>query len=267
MSYQRTKSASLGAPATGGTPSYKLINSDFSANGGAVTTGISELVAGSGIYGALVTFPSGFRGWLAWTVVVGPNTFYAAFPINPESDEYLDSAISGVPPAVWSYTTAFRDQDGLTTGITAWDCVTTARQSVVGGFTLNADRSVIQYMPDGVSTMYTVTPADAYDIWDTDLVARTFTATQAGAYLQNLLGYKLARDGLDSVVVETDSTVSINARQALAIHGAALAGTVFGMGTGNVVCNAMGLQAPTPRITAVTDANGDRSSVVLTPPA
>jgi len=73
-------------------------------------------------------------------------------------------------------------------------------------------------------------------------------------------GVILTAAGLDNVVVET----GLNARQALSIASAALAGTSSGVAAGSPVFKGAGVA--TTRITA-TAVNGDRSAVTLSPPA
>ncbi len=70
----------------------------------------------------------------------------------------------------------------------------------------------------------------------------------------------LAPSGLDAIAIEE----GLNARKALAIISAALAGTLSGASTTTVTIN--GANTTTPRIVATVDASGDRSSVTLTPP-
>lgn len=73
--------------------------------------------------------------------------------------------------------------------------------------------------------------------------------------------YKLASDGLDEIAVEA----GVNARQALSPILAASAGVLLGAGTGTIVIK--GGNVATTRITASTDANGNRTSVALTLPS
>lgn len=75
-------------------------------------------------------------------------------------------------------------------------------------------------------------------------------------------GVKLTAAGLDNVVVET----GLNARQAVSIIAAACAGKVSGQDTNAPVFKAAGVPATT-RITAATDASGNRTTVTITPPA
>lgn len=74
-------------------------------------------------------------------------------------------------------------------------------------------------------------------------------------------GYSLAAAGLDVVSVEA----GLNARQALAIGASALAGVLSGAGTTTITIKGAGVA--TTRITATVDTDGNRSAVVLNPPA
>lgn len=67
--------------------------------------------------------------------------------------------------------------------------------------------------------------------------------------------------GLDAVPIEA----GLNARQALAIMSAALAGQASGANTTNITFKGAGVA--TTRIEAVVDAYGNRTAVTLTPPA
>ncbi len=74
----------------------------------------------------------------------------------------------------------------------------------------------------------------------------------------------LPSSGLDAVIVESDD--SINVRQALSLILSAHAGVLTGAATSTIVTKAAG-DATTTRITATVDADGNRSSVTLSPPA
>ncbi len=71
----------------------------------------------------------------------------------------------------------------------------------------------------------------------------------------------LVSTGLDDVVIES----GLNARQALSIIAAADAGLISGQETLAPVIKGAGVS--TTRITAVTDSDGNRTSVTLSPPA
>ena len=93
-------------------------------------------------------------------------------------------------------------------------------------------------------------------IWDTGGGSPVY----ASEAINTLAGYKLASDGLDSIVVE----VGVNARQALSPILAASAGVLSGAGTGTIVIK--GGNVATTRITASTDADGNRTAVTLSLP-
>ena len=82
------------------------------------------------------------------------------------------------------------------------------------------------------------------------------------AQLQSTLaaGVVLASNGLDNVTVET----GLNARQALSVGTAALAGVLSGAGSGTIIIKGAG--TTTTRITATTDNAGNRTSVSLNIP-
>lgn len=75
-------------------------------------------------------------------------------------------------------------------------------------------------------------------------------------------GYALSSSGLDAITVET----GLNARQSLAIIASSAAGVLAGAATATVTIAAAGVPA-TNRITATTDASGNRTAVTLSPPA
>ncbi len=74
-------------------------------------------------------------------------------------------------------------------------------------------------------------------------------------------GYTLHSSGLDTVLVES----GLNARQALAIIGASVAGRLSGAGTANLAFDAMGVSGEL-RISAIVNSSGNRTTVALTPP-
>jgi hypothetical protein len=88
--------------------------------------------------------------------------------------------------------------------------------------------------------------------------------TDAPVYQDDVGGKVLDPTGLDQVVVEA----GLNARQALAINTASLAGVVAGALTTLVTIAAAGAgNAGTNRITAVVDNSGNRTAVTLNVPA
>lgn len=93
-------------------------------------------------------------------------------------------------------------------------------------------------------------------MWDTGGGSPVYASEE----INTLAGYKLASDGLDSIPVET----GVNARQALSPILAASAGVISGAGTGTIVIR--GGNVATTRITASTDADGNRTAVTLSLP-
>jgi hypothetical protein len=73
--------------------------------------------------------------------------------------------------------------------------------------------------------------------------------------------FELGPAGLDSIVVET----GVNGRQALALAAAIAAGEISGAATDTVVIK--GANVATTRVTATTDADGNRTDVTLSLPA
>lgn len=67
MSITIAKSVNFGPiKTTLSTVGFTLMNSDKSINQGRTTAGISEISAGTGIYGGNITFPSNFTGYILW---------------------------------------------------------------------------------------------------------------------------------------------------------------------------------------------------------
>jgi hypothetical protein len=93
MAYTRTKTFNAGKSRTGlSTVGYTLTGA--SRVGGA---GITEEVAGSGVYKATITFADSFTGQLLWDTGEGANTRYAGEEINPGT-EGLVTLPSPAPP-------------------------------------------------------------------------------------------------------------------------------------------------------------------------
>jgi len=88
VSYQSYRIASFGLGKGGlSTVGYQLFDSAGSASGSRITAGVADL--NSGQYGALVTFPDGFRGRIRWDS--GEATpIYLSEEINPQEQEYTD---------------------------------------------------------------------------------------------------------------------------------------------------------------------------------
>jgi hypothetical protein len=83
----------------------------------------------------------------------------------------------------------------------------------------------------------------------------------AVAVVSDKTGYSLGSAGLDAITVET----GINARQALSPILGAAAGVLSGAGTGTIIIKGGGVS--TTRITASTDASGNRTGVTLSLPS
>lgn len=123
-------------------------------------------------------------------------------------------------------------------------------------------------VPGGL-TAQGYTPARAARLDDLDAAVST-RSTYGGGPVASVVapvavadraGFKLAPDGLDLVTIEA----GINARQALCGILASAAGALGGAGTGTVVIKGAGVA--TTRVTATTDAAGNRTLVTLSLPA
>jgi hypothetical protein len=105
-------------------------------------------------------------------------------------------------------------------------------------------------------------------------------ATATSVTVSDKTGFKLASDGIDAVLIESSITAganltndsgtqltSINARQALSlVMSAGAAGVLAGAATTTVTTKPAGLPSGNTRITATTDADGNRSAMVLKVP-
>lgn len=129
MSYSRRKSVQMGPGQSGlvGTLGFTLLNADGTVNTARTTAGVIELAAGSGLYAATVTFPSGFVGDLVWDTG-GASPKYASESINPATEEYpgllgsilpsgavtfVSPVLAGGSPAPTIQGMAYRAADGL----------------------------------------------------------------------------------------------------------------------------------------------------------
>lgn len=92
-------------------------------------------------------------------------------------------------------------------------------------------------------------------------------------------GFSLASSGIDAILIESGITAgtslendsgsqltSINARQLLALFGAALAGVLAGGGTTSITIKPAGKGSASARISATVDGSGNRSAIVLVVP-
>ena len=78
----RAYQASFGSANTGLSVGYTLLNYDFTTYAARTTSGVVEIVANSGCYGALVTHPADFKGHIAWDTG-GGSPLVACETINP----------------------------------------------------------------------------------------------------------------------------------------------------------------------------------------
>lgn len=161
MSYTRLKTVDFGPLQTG------LATVGYSLDGTVWTTsGVSEVVSGSGAYQASIVFADGFRGVLRWRT--GPTSPIFAFEeINPESAE--------IPSQVWSNSTrsltafgftvsaslsgspVFRNQDAITTP-TYDDCLASAwAASNAKEVENDSAKTFLRYMPNGTDLMRSFT--------------------------------------------------------------------------------------------------------------
>jgi hypothetical protein len=161
------------------------------------------------------------------------NTITLAATDTGGTNAYLDRLITivgGTGIGQSRYITAFNSATKVATVHRPWDTV-----------------------PDTTS-LYSLDPSAAV------LVPGTVTA----ATVQDKTGYALAGAGLDAITIES----GINARQALVPILAAAAGKVGGAVAGSPsTVTFTGGNNSTTRITATTDANGNRSAVTLALPA
>ncbi len=100
-----------------------------------------------------------------------------------------------------------------------------------------------------------------FDALLTTLASAHGAGSWADVTVSDKTGFKLASDGTDAISIES----GLNLPQALAIIGASACGTLSGASTATIVIAGAGVA--TTRITATTDVFGNRSAVVLTPPA
>lgn len=166
MSYSRTKTANFGAAYSGlATVAYSLDGTTWT------TTGVTELVTGSGIYSATVTFADSFRGVLRWRTASASGK-YAAEEINPETAEIAASvwaastrtlsAFGFTVSASLSGSPVFRNQDGVTTP-TYDDCLASSWAAANARETEDDTALTwVRYLPNGTDPMRSFTlTADA----------------------------------------------------------------------------------------------------------
>lgn len=93
MAYSLYRTAHFGPGRSGlATVGYQLFDTGGTPSGGRIVAGVQDL--GGGQYGALVSFPDGFRGRITWDTGQVP-AVKASEEINPEGlSEYLDAKVS-----------------------------------------------------------------------------------------------------------------------------------------------------------------------------
>ncbi len=233
-------------------------NTDMRGTDSAATaSALSSLVTTVGAAGAGLTEAGGTGDHLtaipwnaSWDAEVQSECTDALNAYDPPTKTEMDSAFTEIKGATWSASTdtleAIRDQ-----GDSAWITAT--------GFSTHSAADVRTEMDSNSTQLASIVEdttelqADWEDGGRLDLILDS-------AALKT--GYKLASDGLDSVVIET----GMNARQAISIQTAAAAGVLSGAATTTVTIAAAGVPA-TNRITATVDADGNRSGVTLSLPS
>lgn len=147
------------------------------------------------------------------------------------------------------------DARGITTANKAQTGDAYIRLGAPAGASIAADIATVDGVADAIKLK-----TDGLNFTGTDVKA-TLDGEEVTPTAASKTGYKLASDGLDSVVIET----GLNARQALSVIAASAAGVLDGAATEEITMAAAGVPA-TNRITATVDENGNRSAVTLSPP-
>jgi hypothetical protein len=168
---------------------------------------------------------------------------------------YLDNIATAAPSAA---TIASQVRTELTTELARIDAATSTRLATAS-YTAPLDaagvRSAVGLATDNLDTQLSAIDTVVDSILDDTGTAGVVVASGSKT------GYSLAAAGLDAIVVET----GLNARQALAVNAAALAGVLSGAATTTVTVKGAGVA--TTRITATVDADGNRSAVTLALPS
>lgn len=187
-------------------------------------------------------------------------------PVNNIADQTLLLAAVGSPMQAGS--TVVLTDASLTTA--KLGTFVLAKTTNITGFndiaaTAIVSNGAITTSGGAVSSVATTTTLTNLPAVTTDWLSAAGVSAGAVTKIQNGLalasGVVLSATGLDSVVVES----GLNARQALSLVGAALAGILSGAGTATITIKGAGVA--TTRIVATCDADGNRSALTLTPPA
>jgi hypothetical protein len=198
-------------------------------------------------------------------------------PSDPYSKEFVTSSpTTGAATNADATPVATADLDGSGTGAMALTVVNldTGRYKVTGTIPTGRVRGDVL----NVSVAATVGGVAGKAIVDTQVLdskrvgdlndsayaggaVASVTAPVTAGTVTDKTGYSLAAAGLDAVMVEA----GVNARQALSPILAAAAGVLSGAGSGTIIIK--GGNVATTRITASTDASGNRNSVTLNLPS
>lgn len=179
--------------------------------------------------------------------------------VYPDNQALAAGAIKSTTFANNAITTAAIAANAITSSEIADNAITAAKLAAncIGAGQIAADAI-------GSSELAATAVAEIADgVWDEahgGHVASGSTGESLNAAADKT-GHKLASDGVDLVVIET----GINLRQAHALELAALTGKISGAPGTTVTIK--GADNSTTRILATVDADGNRSSMTLTPPA
>lgn len=140
-----------------------------------------------------------------------------------------------------------------------------ARLGAPAGASVSADIATVAAIATAVNNKTLNLPPDPAD---GSVIAGRFDAVDAaitalGSPAQPGDAMTLSPNAFDSITIET----GMNARQALAVVTAAAGGKLSGATQSGGTITVNGAGVTTTRITADTDANGNRVSVTLNPPA
>lgn len=234
MSYTLDSRAVLGSSNTGKAIGYRLVNTSGVIVQAFTTTNVVETgVLGTYRVNGGLVMPDGFRGGVVWGTA---GQDLAEMSVNPEEAENLNQKVSTLPASF---------QDAPTTGHTTIG-------TVGGDIHAAAEGSDPDVMAQAIWSALRVGPWPAGSFGEGLIVYQN----------NDKVGYKLASDALDSIVVEP----GMNGRQVLAVIASALAGLVEGAGSNNI--RFKGAKNPTVlRIDAVVDKKGNRTQIVLNLPA
>lgn len=283
----------------------QLVNTGGANVGAAVSTGFTEIDSGMYLW-HYAAFPDGHRGGVRFYSNATPAATLAFVSVNPEEAENADAKTSTRSTLAAGAQMDLVDapnataRDALATTVEAHlldegdaQMLINAIVGAIGNVNVDevaliaAIRADLERAGGNLNTIVgrltaqraanldSITEARLAELDAANLPADLDTVkTNAAAILADTgtdgvvvaaaskTGYKLAGDGLDAVMVEA----GLNFRQSQSIICAATAGVLSGAATPTILIAAAGVPA-TIRITATTDADGNRTAVVLTPPA